>query len=159
MKIEVSSLIDDELVTDRLPAVAAALRDNDELRECWDRYCLIGDALRGGADLAPNLAAKVAAALRNDITVLAPSKRRGEGLMRRVAALAASLAGIAVVGWVALSPPPQPAVLQSVARTASPPVIATTERMREYLVAHQAYSPSSRIQGGASYIRTISSSR
>ena len=75
------------------------------------------------------------------------------------AALAASLTGVAIVAWLALSPSVSPTLVPPVAQAKKPVVVATSERMQEYLMAHQAYAPSSRIQGGASYIRTISASR
>lgn len=158
MKNQISSLLDNELEPHQHPATLAALRKDPDLRSAMDRYLLIGDALRGGEDLSCNLTGSVMARLADEPTILAPPARRSANLLRNAAALAASLTGIAVVAWLAfVAPTPQP--LPLVAKAAKPEVIATSERMQEYLMAHQAYAPSSRIQGGASYIRTISSSR
>ncbi len=159
MKTEISCLLDNELETQRLQTVLTALHNDEELRSTWDRYLLIGDALRNTPGLATNLTFSVMAGLHGEPTVLAPPARKSANVLRNVAALAASLAGVAVVGWLALSPPASQTAIPLVAKSAKPAAAGTSERMQEYLMAHQAYSPSSRIQGGASYIRTISSSR
>ena len=159
MKNELSSMLDNELDADRYPLLLQALRSQAELRATLDSYLLVGDALRGSAGLSTNLTDSVMAKLDKEPTILAPSRKNTAGAMRNFAALAASLTGVAVVGWLAFVPATQTTPLPPVAKIAKPEVVATSERMQEYLMAHQAYSPSSRIQGGASYIRTISTSR
>lgn len=159
MKTEISCLLDNELDMHRQQAVLAALHNDEDLRFTWDRYQLIGDTLRGTSGLATNITSKVMASLRDEPTVLAPPARRPANVLRNAAALAASLTGVAVVGWLALSPPVSQTAIPPVARSSQPAAAGTSERMQEYLMAHQAYSPSSSIQGGASYIRTISASR
>ncbi|MCX7172767.1 MAG: RseA family anti-sigma factor [Proteobacteria bacterium] len=159
MKIELSAMIDDELDIHDQHALLAALRGKKDMRASWDSYILLGDALRGSPELATDLTANVMNALRNEPTILAIPRRQAPSMLRGVAALAASLAGVAVVGWLALSPTASQTSITPSAKTQIPPVASTSARMQEYLMAHQAYSPSSRIQGGASYIRTVSSSR
>ncbi|MFA6313120.1 MAG: sigma-E factor negative regulatory protein [Sterolibacterium sp.] len=159
MKIELSSMVDNELDTDDQHALLVVLHSDGNMRASWDSYMLLGDALRGSPELATDLTASVMNALRNEATILAVPKRQAAGGFRSVAALAASLAGVAFVGWLALSPPTSQVSMAPSAKTPSPPIASTSARMQEYLMAHQAYSPSSRIQGGASYIRTVSSSR
>lgn len=159
MKTEISCLLDNELETHRQQVVLTALRSDEELRFSWDSYHLIGDTLRGTSGLATNLTSAVMSSLRDEPTVLAPPAPRPANLLRNAAALAASLTGVAVVGWLALSPPVPQTAMPPVANSSKPAAAATSERMQEYLMAHQAYAPSSRIQGGASYIRTISASR
>jgi len=159
MKTEISCLLDNELETHRQQAVLTALRNDEELRSAWDRYQLIGDSLRGGSGLATDITSAVMSRLRDEPTVLAPSSRRSGGLVRSAAALAASLTGVAVVGWLALSSPTPQTAIAPLAKSAKPAATGNTERMQEYLMAHQAYAPSSRIQGGASYNRTISATR
>ena len=159
MKIELSSMMDNELEAHRQQDVLAALRSEKNLRASWDTYILIGDSLRDSPELATDLTANVINALRTEPTILAVSVRRTPPVLRSVAALAASLAGVAVVGWLALSPPASQTTVAPTARAPKPVTAPASERMQEYLMAHQAYSPSSRIQGGASYIRTVSSSR
>mgnify|MGYP000984566451 FL=1 len=86
------------------------------------------------------------------------------------------MAGVGVVGWLALSAPqtasqnaPQRmARIVAVAPTAEVPHVVPTaqpvqagnaSRMQAYLVAHQAYSPSNRFDGGAGYVRTVAATR
>lgn len=159
MKTEISCLLDNELEAHRQQAVLVALRNDEELRFTWDSYQLIGDSLRGTAGLSANITSSVMASLRTEPTVLAPPARKSANVLRNAAALAASLAGVAVVGWLALSPPVPQTAISPVAKSSKPAVPGTSERMQGYLMAHQAYAPSSSIQGGASYIRTISASR
>ena len=159
MKKELSILLDNELEASHYQPLLTALRKDAELRATMANYLLIGDALRGHPDLTTNLAGTVMARLEHEPTVLAPPVRRSSRVLRDAAALAASLTGVAVVAWLALSPSVSPTLMPPVAQAKKPVVVATSERMQEYLMAHQAYAPSSRIQGGASYIRTISASR
>ncbi|SMB26712.1 putative Anti sigma-E protein RseA family protein [Sterolibacterium denitrificans] len=96
---------------------------------------------------------------------------------------AAALAGVGVVAWLALSAPqtsPQMApellarktapVVAQVERVTQQPTAAAqatavasepaqTGRLQSYLVAHQAYSPGNRFDGGAGYMRTVAASR
>ena len=159
MTNELSSMLDNELDADQYSPLLKALRTQAELRSKLDSYLLIGDALRSSDNLSTNLTSSVMARLDAEPTVLAPPKQSSAGTFRNLAALAASLTGVAVVGWLAFAPATQTTPLQPVAKLTKPEAVATSERMQEYLMAHQAYSPSSRIQGGASYIRTISTSR
>ena len=82
---------------------------------------------------------------------------------------AASLAAVAFVGWMALTPT---VPVGPVARVVVPPIpapalvdvpqvatVSSEGRMNEYLLAHQGFSPSTAIQGLAPYIRSVSTTR
>ena len=178
MKSELSTLLDDELEIERQHVVLAALRGDDELRATWSNYHLIGDALRRTSALDVDLTGRVMTSLQREPTILAPqahlarSGKRASGVMRYAGAVAASLAGVGVVGWLALSAPQGES--QKVAHAMALPVLAveghaanatnagsaaSANRMQAYLVAHQAYSPSNRFDGGAGYIRTVAAAR
>lgn len=168
MNSELSSLLDNELDADRQQALLTAMHKDAKLHTAWNDYHLIGDALRRSPDLHVDLTSRVMDELRHEPTVLAPRVRPARGALRYGAALAASLTGVAVVGWLAVQPmQPTPALLQKTPLAAALPTklataavtVANASRMQEYLVAHQAYSPSNRFDGGASYIRTVSASR
>ncbi len=169
MKSELSSLLDDELESDRRQAVLTVLCNDAEVRTKWCEYHLIGDALRRTPQLDIDLTARVMAGLQHEPAILAPqphTARRevGQGVMR----YAAAVAGVAAVAWLALSGPTatQPAT-QHAQQTLARMVVATqpevqpgnSSRMQAYLVAHQAYSPSNRFDGGAGYIRTVAAIR
>lgn len=168
MKNEVSALIDGELESHEAPAVFAALRGDGGLRQAWDEYQTIGAALRREERLGAGLTGRVMAGLEHDVTVLAPRPRPAAAWQRPLMALAASVAGVAVVGWVAFSPQlsPTPAAPGHLARnTATQAAAATTvtsvapaarREMQEYLVAHQAHVSSAQVMGGTQHIRTVS---
>lgn len=158
MKSGLSSMLDNELEPDRHRELLIAMRKDEDLRGAMTRYILIGDALRGYKNLSGDITGEVMARLASEPTVLAPPVQRPTNLLRNAAALAASLTGVAVVAWLAFVPPASQDLPQ-LAKITKPQVVVTSERMQEYLMAHQAYSPSSSIHGGASYIRTISASR
>ena len=183
MKNELSLLFDDELDADMQPVVLAALQTDPQLRAVWGEYQQIGDALRRTHHLELDLTARVMAGLQHEPTILAPSatvtafqrqaandNRWYHGVLRA----AAAVAGVAVVGWLALSAPAPsgsvpgagvarealvqtdtPAAVQTVAATS--PIDA--DRLQPYLMAHQAYSPGNRFDGGTGYVRTVATIR
>ena len=125
--------------------------------ETWVCYHVIGDALRRSCDPTPGFAARFAARLAAEPTVLAPVSRQSNRLPFAWA-VAASVAAVMVVGWVAVSTlDPQPTALararEAVAvRSASgnPQPVSP-----DYLLAHQEYSPSTQIQGVGPYLRSV----
>lgn len=164
---QISALMDGEAGEQEAHQMLLRLGDTAEVREAWDTYHLIGDVMRGELAHPVNIRERVAAALAQEPTVLAPAKPR---LMRASMPLAlsaaASVSAVAVVGWMAFSagdvtnPPvniaqvPQvSAPVQSEARLESTP---SDGGMNEYLLAHQGVSPSTNLHGVAPYIRTIS---
>lgn len=162
MKSDLSSFLDDELEADRQPEILAAIGHDEKLRSAWHGYHLIGDALRGSPGLDHDLVARVMACLEREPAVLAPQVKRAGHFVRSSLAIAATAAGVAVVAWVGLNPYPFPPQAQTGAlATIQPPPAAKPPngRLQEYLVAHQAYSPSNRIQGGTSYVRSVSATR
>lgn len=162
LSADLSTFVDDELEAHRQPAILAAMGHDEKLRSAWGGYHLIGDSLRSLPALDRDLAARVMACLEQEPVVLAPQVKRVSHLARSSLAIAATAAGVAVVAWVAVNPYPFPQQAQTVALvTSQSPAAAepATGRLQEYLVAHQAYSPSNRIQGGTSYVRTVSATR
>lgn len=169
MNDQLSALMDGELDdADSRQAFATLARD-PQARRAWHDYHLLGAALRNEPYLATDLTAKVMAALEDEPVVLAPRNLarsgradKGHGWM----ALAASMAGVAFVGWIALAPPSSTKTSGAmVAAMKTPPVVvaesgtAQAARLQEYLVAHQAHSPSMSPQGGNRYVRTVSAQR
>jgi hypothetical protein len=74
---------------------------------------------------------------------------------------AASLAAIALVGWVAFGPQEDGAQLARVAPTAAQAPVATAQvpppaAANDYLYAHQGLSPRNSLQGVAPYVRMVS---
>lgn len=180
MKADLSAFMDGELEAGSRNGPLETLTRDPALRRTWDEYQLIGDALRGVPNVGVRLADRVMARLADEPTVLAPAAiaRPGRrGPLRHALALAASVVGVAVVAWLALSvnspqlaqvatlgPPAVPAPAQ-LARSPEPAVpaeaaaLASPSQVKPYLFAHQGHSPGAGIRGVAQYVRTVSDSR
>jgi sigma-E factor negative regulatory protein RseA len=176
MKETVSALYDGELDATDMDRMCARLKDEPELRAAWDTYSLIGDALRGNA--GGSLPVAFSEQLAAEPTVLAPrpsvlpvTPRRAT---RMALSAAAGIAAIAFVGIMAFPTlkqdnvvPPMATVttgpLQQQAAAAvamaQPPQRATaaaSPAVRDYLLAHQRFSPALALQGAAPFVRTVS---
>lgn len=182
-KSELSALYDGELEAHESQSiVAAAVRESELLTE-WQAYALIGDALRqedvGHADLTASVMAQLGA----EPVVLAPRKLSTGMRSHPLLALAASVAGVAVVGWLALagnaqrtpgaslfsavSPAPTFVRLPAVATAKSPVVIqaplevATVSipedrgEMSEFMLAHHLQASTFRLPDSTEHIRTV----
>lgn len=139
--------------------------------------------------LAPDFTSRVMAALDDEPTVLAPrTPMRRPSLLRHALPLAASIMGVGAVAWVAVTlqsprqevplvalqkaPPqaaqtetalgPVPGVgrsVQTVSSAGAPVRVQPMGQMREYMVAHEGYSPWVAVQGAARYQGGMTESR
>ncbi|MBI3141085.1 MAG: sigma-E factor negative regulatory protein [Rhodocyclales bacterium] len=174
MKSEISALLDDELTPEAAERTLEALNQDWDLRDAWETYHLIGDALRRSPDLSPDFSGRVMALLAEGPTVLAPAAQRTPKAspLRFLLPLAASLMGMGAVAWVAMSlqgpqpvpvaaapASPRPVAAAAMAPMPPPAAGAVKETLKEYLVAHQAYSASAGIQGVAPYVRSVAEIR
>jgi len=161
MTKELSALFDGELEVHEEPSLWATMKANSGLRQNWREYKLIGDALRDESDLNRDITAKVMRELSNEPVVFAPRPKQPLRWPKALMALAASAAGIAVVGWLALTQQLQGGESTTLARVERPTIVtvaapAATPGMQEYMLAHQANAPGLYLQGGAEHIRTVS---
>lgn len=179
MKDELSAFLDDDLDEDTSCQVLDSISRDAKLRNRFGTYTLIGDVLRGDVAGRPDFTARVMAALSDEPTILAPppprvAEPRERGFLQSVMPLAASLMGVAAVGWVAYTLFPQTEISTSIA---SAPVISRvaelsgvqqggtlrmTERddpHRKYVFVHQAMSGGGPISGAVQYVRTVSDTR
>lgn len=162
---KISVLMDGEAGGQDAHQAMLRLKDNGEAREAWAAYHLIGDVMRGEALPAFDVSQRVAAAIAQEPTVMAPqrSSRPSKPLTYALSA-AASVSAIAVVGWMAFSTGNVVSPGVEVARAPVPvvqpeaPLVSSPSdgQMNEYLLAHQGVSPSTSLHGVAPYIRTIS---
>jgi sigma-E factor negative regulatory protein RseA len=166
MKPDISALLDDELETGEASRAIDALRRDRDLQEAWNVYHLIGDTLRRSPAYSSDLSSKVMAQLSEEPVLFAPSVQPERVPLRFALPLAAAVMGMAAVGWVALSlnSPLPPTELAAKPRPSSGQAAPVAERspsgtLKEYLVAHQAHSPSGGIQGVAPYVRSVSEIR
>ena len=96
-----SAFVDGELEDPAWDAIVDALYEDPELRRTWERFHLIGDAMRGvgpvrGADaIARNVGASLAG---ESVVRLKPRARRSRLHPLAGLAIAAAIAGIAVLG-------------------------------------------------------------
>jgi len=171
---KISQLVDGELEAHECRAQIRRLTQDPELAERWETYHLIRDVLRNEAGVGSEVARQVAVDLEREPTVIAPRTWLPARAVRQTLPMAAAVAGVALVGWLALSFHPSSRHSDSMAmqkssaqgRLASasgsvrtPPAALSTRpsgRVDEYLLAHQEFSPTSAMQGGASYVRTVS---
>lgn len=165
MNAEISALVDGELEQGAAEAPLQALARGDEARETWQRYHLIGDAMRGTPALSPGFQARLSARLAAEPTVLAPSRHAWRPQRSHWMAMAAGLAAVAFVGGVFFQSFQQPAVAPLARTEPAPPAadaivqVAPPEAANDYLLAHQGYSPRTSLQGAAPYVRVVAEGR
>ena len=158
MKQKISALMDGELFEDEADDLLDLVKRDSDAHRDWETYHLISDVLRQPEHIHCGLSAKVRERMQDEPTVLAPHGRAVKQKIRAFAlSAAASLSAVGVVAWMSLqiSPeaPPQMAMQQPALR----PVSAQIQpKSNDYLMAHQEFSPSIDMNGGASYIRTVS---
>lgn len=171
---EISALFDGELEGHEVrSAIKMALTDN----ESWQTYALIGDGLRGDCPDAPDMTAGVMGRLREEPVVLAPRNLQPVRRQHPMLALAASVAGVAVVGWLVLAGNPQTpsrenqlaAVSPAPTFVRAPDKVARLEprasdpvsvqgNMNEYLMAHHAQAVTVRLGDSTKQVRTVAMS-
>jgi sigma-E factor negative regulatory protein RseA len=163
MTKELSALLDGELEMHEEAALWATLKAEPQLRGRWQDYKLISDAIRAEANLGSDLTAKVMRDLADEPVVLTPRIRPSKTWSSAIMALAASVAGVAVVGWLALAPQAQTggttALVAAKQQQQSVAVASTNagqQGLQEYVLAHQANAPGLYLQGGTQHIRTVS---
>jgi sigma-E factor negative regulatory protein RseA len=178
MKSKISALMDGELAANELGEPMTALSSDEEALETWRTYHLISDALQGRTLLSNDCLRRVTARLDQEPILVGPlpadvvPPQRASWFVP--SALAAGVAAVALVGWMAFAPqqkagpilapmaqapkaaqPAPVAVQQSVAKNA-PARLPMTVATRDYLIAHQVFSPRNSLQGMAPYVRSVS---
>lgn len=161
--IDGESVFDDKLIND--------IVNNQDMLARWQRYHLIRDAL--GNHLSEqgvvDISAGVAAALETEPTILAPVRKRiTHKLMKQAAglAVAASVATVAVLS-VQTQQVANNETTTSIARIEQPKIDnsaiaqvrlhnqAIQSKLSGYLVNHNEYSVTARMQGMMPYMRIV----
>ena len=150
--------MDGELFEDEVGGVIDRFKHDPAARKNWAAYHLIGDVLRQPDHIHCDLSARVRVRMQSEPTVFAPRGHMARQKIRAFAlSAAASLAAIGVVSWMSLQIGPEAAPQMAVQQNAMRPVKAQIlPRSNDYLMAHQEFSPSTDMSGGAYYIRTVS---
>jgi sigma-E factor negative regulatory protein RseA len=162
---KISQLMDGELSRRESKRQIRRLEEDHALSETWDTYHLIRDVLRAEIDMGPQFRQRMRARLSREPVLVAPHARLAYRMVRYSLPLAAGVAGVALVGWLALSVPgpapmtaPEARLASQDARRAMPaPRRAVEPPPADYLLAHQEFSPSAAMHGFASYARTVPS--
>jgi sigma-E factor negative regulatory protein RseA len=159
MNDRISALMDGEVDEKSAAQLIEALARDAQAVGAWRDYHLIGDAMRGGQLLSEGFTERLSQRLAAEPTVLAPRRMRTESpRLFTMSALAASIAAVAFVGWMAFAPQPQlaPAPVAQVHNAADKPVLVPLpSAANDYLLAHQGFSPRVSLQGMAPYVLTI----
>lgn len=158
MKQDISALMDGELFEDEADDLLDRIKRNSEAHNDWAVYHLIGDVLRQPEHIHCDLSAKVRERMQDEPIILAPRDRATKQRVSAVAlSAAASLAAVGVVVWMSLQIGHEAAPQMAMQQPALRPVSAQIRyKSNDYLMAHQEFSPSTDMNGGASYIRTVS---
>ena len=172
MKEKVSALLDGALDEAASARMLDSLKRDGGLRREWDHYSLIGDVLRDEPVMSADFTSRLMLRLDDEPTVLAPARvePRRVGWARHFMPIAASVMGVAAVGWVAMTLNGPDGEVQRLAGSKASVVAsaAPVERVsrasvessdREYLFAHQAMAPAAGMPGVAHYVRTVSDTR
>jgi len=158
MKDRLSALMDGELDDRSAAETIDALGRDREALETWRTYQLISDAMRESRLLSQGFTARTAERLAAEPTVLAPGRMHTEPRRWFALSAAASLAAVALVGWLAfapqqeIAPTPVPAPVAEI----KPAIVPMPSAANDYLLAHQGFSPRFFLQGMAPYVRTVS---
>lgn len=148
MREKISGLVDGELPPEEFDAVCSEARRADGMAT-WMTYHVIGETLRGSAQVNPGFAERFTARLAAEPVVLAPRPRVRHPL-NYVWAAAAGLAAMVVTGWVALSVVDQGPGVSALAKVRDASAVRSGQVRpaavpQDYILAHQEYSPTTPI--------------
>ena len=159
MKQDISAMMDGELFEDEAETLLNQLKKNPQESQEWLTYHLIGDALRQPDHVCKDISASFHERLQAEPTVLAPRSRVTQKARYFALSAAASVMALALVAWMSMQ-----AGTDSAPQLASsqpqvdvrPASYSSPNGVNDYVMAHQEYSPSTDVQGAASYIHYVS---
>lgn len=145
MTNELSALMDGELEAREAERAICSCCGDEQLKQKWHAYHLVGEALRGEGFSASASTRRIMDAIAKEPTVLAPPRRAPAHVGRIAFAAAASVATVAVVGWIGLQDrgtSSGPAVAKSApSAVAGAPQVASNvvplNSVNEYVVVHR----------------------
>ena len=156
MKQEISALMDGELFDDDAEAVLDKLKQNPDIHEEWQTYHLISDALRQSDNVHTNISIAIHKRLQAEPTILSPHKRAGHNARWLALSAAASVMALTLVAWLSMQvgseTAPQIAMQQS---NAVHSANLSANRLDDYLMAHQEFSPGLDVHGMTAYVHTV----
>lgn len=164
MKHKISDLMDGELFEDEAESLLGRVKSDPSIHQDWGIYHLIGDVLRQPEHIHHDLSVRVRDNLQDEPTILAPRRSPVNQKLRTYAlSAAASLLAFGAVAWMSLQVNPEMSPNMAMQQANLPVKMQDKSQTRsnssEYLMAHQEFSPSTGMNGGASYIRSVSYSQ
>ena len=176
MNEQLSALMDSELTEAEAVRLLNVLKNDVQLKQRWDSYHLLSDALRKTPQMSADFGAKIMQRLASEPTVLAPRRTLKPAAPRFALPLAASFAAVSLVGvltWqmtqmnrteqstvhvAAAATPQRVALTGSAAAQPTLPerVLFSSAASQSYLLAHQEFSPSYAMEGLPAYVRALS---
>jgi len=157
MNKDISVLMDGELPEDESEMLLDRIDRAEEGRKDWEMYHLIGDVLRQPDHIHCDLSEKVRARMEDEPIIYAPRMQAVNRKFRAIAlSAAASLTAVGIVLWmsqqIGSEDLQQMAMRQSLSQPAN---MQIQSKSSDYLLAHQEFSPSTDMNGGASYMRMV----
>ncbi len=158
MKQEISVFMDGELFEDEAEDLLDSVRQRSDIHKDWAVYHLIGDVLRQPEHIHRDLSTRIRERMQDEPTVLAPRRHAVRQRMKNfVVSATASLTAVGLVLWMSLQISPEVTPSMVKLQTNLRPVnMQIQPSSNDYLMAHQEFSPSTDISGGATFIRTVS---
>lgn len=170
---KLSAWVDGELDEAEAEQVMLKLLRQPESRRACEVAILTGDVLRQEPLVSSGFNARLMAALEQEPVVFAPAAipartrpaKKGEAAPPRWAALAASAAGVALVGWMVMAPRGEEPRLESsspalAAKTSPLQLVGSARNDDEvYVMAHQTGAAGAPVPGVAAFVRTVGSER
>lgn len=164
---QVSALADDELDSREAEMLLQRMQRDDKLRNAWERYHLVGEAMRSALPKATDLdlAARVATVIENDEESVHPVfANRIMQQLRPVAGLAVA-ASVAMLAVFTLQGPDDVGPFEVVPIAGNPPATVPLiaprrvdfsgvrspelqDQLRSYLLDHSEHSGSAKLRGG-----------
>jgi len=155
--------MDNELFDEEADSLLDSIKSDSKCCRDWETYHLIRDALRQPESISVrhtqgDLIDQVRKNLQNEPIIIA---KRGHTVSQKARSFAfsaaASLLAVGMVVWMSLqinrNESPQLAMQQNPSRSVTKQI---QPKSNDYLMAHQEFSPSTMMNGGASYIHTVS---
>jgi sigma-E factor negative regulatory protein RseA len=159
MKQDISALMDGELFEEDAETLLDKLKKNPRENQEWLTYHLIGDSLRQPDHVCRDISLSFHERLQAEPIVFAPRRRVTQKVRYFALSAAASVMALALVAWMSMQagtePAPQIASAQPQADV-RPASYASPNGVNDYVMAHQEFSPSTEVQGAASYIHYVS---
>ncbi len=165
MKSKISAFMDGELLKQDSTNIIKQLNDDNDLREDWKTYHLIGDALRHSSRLSTDLSQSINRKLKTEPIILIPNttnNRQREKFKVLVFSVAASVIAM-ISAWLFMYNPsysPQPSftadnqkqknnlTVVPASVTASPTISNhPSAEINDYLFVHREFSPGGHMRG------------